>query len=147
MSYAFFFIGLIFGLAFYLALRRAKTSQTWPITEGTITGTSLEARYDDEGDFSGYIPHVHYAYTVEGEQLTSDHYGLTEKTMSETKANQFLALFEEGQRVKVHYNPKRHEDAVLNIEISKLLYFLIAFFFILMGIGLYLIINGWIGSK
>ena len=142
MGYVLFSSGLIFGFFFLLTIRRAKSSQSWPSTKGIIIGTSMEESYDDEGDFSGYIPHVHYEYEVKGEKFTSDDYGLSDKIMNKSKAQQFLAPFSEGQRVTVYYSPKHHNDAVLSTQSGIASYILVAVCAVLAAVGLYMILTG-----
>ena len=138
MGYALIFSGLLFGFFFYLAIRRMQASQSWPSTEGTITGTSLSESYDDEGSLSGYVPHIHYEFKVAGETFTSKNYGLSENTMSLSKAQQFLEAFQTGQKVQVYYNPKHHGDAVLSVQSSKAVYFVVAACIVLVLVGFYI---------
>jgi hypothetical protein len=141
-GYALFIFGLAAFILSMLAIRRAKASKSWPTTEGTITGTELESAYDDDGDLSGYTPRVYYDYTIDGRTYSSGTYGISTGKMNQARAEQVIAPFLAGQKVRVFYNPKNQHDAVINTDFNRTIYILLVISVVLGAGGLVWIIAG-----
>lgn len=121
-GYVLLVFGLLLGLIMIHITRRAKACKDWPTTEGTVTGTSLEPSYNDEGGLIGYIPHVHYDYVVDGKPMSTGTYGIATSTLAPGKAQQLVNRYEHGQKVTVYYNPKQPLDAVICTEFNQTIY-------------------------
>ena len=100
----------------------------WPSVEGKIILHRIEETYDQETGSRTFFPKVQYEYFINSRRYTSDniafriehHY----QNISEAKA--WIAEYQVGQAVTVHYNSLLPHIAVLQINVhSHLLFWMI----------------------
>jgi hypothetical protein len=116
------------GIFFYIGWRNRQknlTALTWPTVKGKIVGSELDSyiKRDDDGDETTmYTPLVTYEYTVEGEVYTCTQVTAQGFTSTNFKSVQLKKLEEYpvGGEVEVHYDPFNPEDALLEIDPSKI---------------------------
>jgi hypothetical protein len=100
--------GMLLGMWFMQD--RARRSQSWPTTLGTV----LEARVEERsGEKKKYRPIIRYAYAVNGAAYESDRYSFGSTRQSKNAADGLCAKYPPGSQVQVHYDPARPSEAVL----------------------------------
>ncbi|MFT3857219.1 MAG: DUF3592 domain-containing protein [Aquabacterium sp.] len=111
---------LVLGIAWLVwhSWRISQTSPAWP----HVMGEMLEARaraFNEIGDQSGTPTHewfteVRYRYTVDGQTYTGTRLrAFGRRHMDEAQAQQEIAPFQPGTRVKVFYDPAKPASSVL----------------------------------
>ncbi|MGD8456654.1 MAG: DUF3592 domain-containing protein [Anaerolineales bacterium] len=116
------------GIFFYIGWRdRQKnlTAMTWPTVMGKIVGSELDSyiKTDEDGDKTTmYRPLVTYEFEVEGDVYTCTQVRAQGFTATNFQSVQLEKLkeFPVGGEVEVHYNPFTPEDALLEIDPSKI---------------------------
>ncbi len=103
------FIGIIF-----FTQRKAKQSQDWPTTTGTIKVSRIETRYDSDSGSVDY-PVVEYSYSVMGKEFTGEKVtpGLQ---WGGTGARKVVERYPAGSQVKVYYNQENPSEALLETK-------------------------------
>ncbi|WP_299463743.1 DUF3592 domain-containing protein [uncultured Microscilla sp.] len=91
----------------YLVISRALQSKTWQKTNGVLTA-SIESTAD-EVDFSAVVP-LKIAYRVDGQIYHCRKVNLYENWKKQAQAAQQL---QSKDFVPVYYNPKNHQEAVI----------------------------------
>ena len=120
---AIFIIGGIIAAYFGInTIKIAIASESWPTVEGKVTRseiTSVIREVERDGisvKETHYIPHVSYHYTVNGLAHISDKVSFVEASYDETCsncANAIRNVYPKDTIVKVHYNPEKPNEAVL----------------------------------
>jgi hypothetical protein len=117
----FFFILIIISSLFIInpwvrIILKAIASKKWPPTEGVIT----KSKFKTEGDGSEYSiwREVEYSYLMKGVEYIGNRisYRITFKNKNwilESNFSSDYKKFQEGQKVKVYYNPQNLKEAVL----------------------------------
>lgn len=109
------FIGHGAGIIVYsvLALVFALESRRWPVAEGVMISARLNGPF---GDGFPYRLRVSYQFTVQGKELVGRRAYFGDSIYSKWAwwfSDRIERKYPSGTRVKVHYNPRRPEDAVL----------------------------------
>ncbi|MBD9423833.1 DUF3592 domain-containing protein [Pseudomonas sp. PDM15] len=117
------FYVLVFGVVMYAGIQQALEmgdSREWPTAEGVITESRITSSYktSSEKGWHGsryeYEVRVQYAYSVDGVSYSGKHLRIRpNQYSSEEHAQQELAEYPVGQRVRVYYNPKEPERSLL----------------------------------
>ncbi len=95
--------------------RLGRASPQWPMAEAKILTATVAAKWHPTAG-TYYVPRVHDAYTVAGQQHVGDmicpgveQFGYGGKTEAQTH----VARYPVGTNVPVHYNPENPTQAVL----------------------------------
>jgi len=109
-------VGLFLGPSGFIKLIKSRRSRRWPVVDGKILESkiihrSTKRRY--EGSYV-YVPIVKYLYEVNEEPFENDtvRYGGANSNIV-SYAQTVCDKYPSGSQVKVYYNPKNPEDAVL----------------------------------
>ncbi|GEM_PF-1802840 len=128
-----------FDYFFLRSVFRQLGTATYPTTVGTVVQSSVETTADSEGGDS-HRPKITFSYEVNGEKFEGDTWRHGDLGLSDpTYAEQVVARYVPGSEVTVHYNPDRHDDAVLSTELDSSDAFLILF----MTVPNLLIVGAW----
>jgi hypothetical protein len=119
------FVGIISFLVGWNSMKKNQAAAAWPTVKGKIISSVLESyiSYDDEGDATTmYRPVITYEFEVDGEVYTSTQVRVSGFAASNLERSQRkkLAAYPEGGEVVVHYNPYSPQDALLEINPSKI---------------------------
>jgi hypothetical protein len=93
---------------------RQRVSTKWPTCEGTVTSASVY--HWQHRTLELYIPRVHYAYDVGGEDHTGKRLAWGQNPFGSTKeedAEDIIARYPVGSKVLVYYNPRKTSESVL----------------------------------
>lgn len=109
----------IFGQAIF-DLWSARKSTRWRVTEGRVTGNSIEVSEYYQRSLLGtdaveqYLPKVAYAYEVEGKSYSNDltAFGLN-PLESREEAAWMLRPYPKGAAIRVRYHPEEPGTSVL----------------------------------
>lgn len=121
VGFVLLFIGLIFLVIGLVALKRAKTAQSWPAIPGTVLSSTVVEHIstDSEGSTStSYEPKVEYQYSVMGQPYTAKRIAFGANSFPYNKAAEIAARYPVGSQVNVHYNPDKVKDATLETNAS-----------------------------
>lgn len=116
------FIGLgaiLVILAIVQFLKAKKAAKSWLTTPGRIISSVVETRRerDMDGDRHTYHePKVTYAYQVNELSYQGDEIGFGKRTMRQTKAEQIVAKYRQGDPVTVYYDPADPAKTVLEMK-------------------------------
>ncbi|NJN44561.1 MAG: DUF3592 domain-containing protein [Anaerolineae bacterium] len=121
-SLAITFIFLVIGAGLswwgWTILQNARSSSSWPATQGQITESTLDHSTDAEGGDS-YSPEVTYTYQVNGIFYENGTIKFGENSYSsQRKAQEILNRYPVGQMVSVYYDPDKPGRAVLEPGVS-----------------------------
>jgi hypothetical protein len=105
--------------------KKNKTAEKWPTVPGVIIGAELDSyvKYDDDGDASTmYTPLITYEYEVEGQVYSNNRVRVQAfvATNMQSVSSKKLEEYPVGGAVEVHYDPLNPEDALLEINPSKI---------------------------
>ncbi len=114
------FVLVLGGLGIFLIIyaqsskRKALQSQSWPVTKGIITESTIKTKVDEEMG-NTYLPIIRYTYEVggmmyEGKRIA---FGSGMEFNSHQKAAEFLVGYPVDHEVSVYYNPEKPNEAVL----------------------------------
>lgn len=111
----FAFIVLIGLIGAWNNYKNAKASESWSSTNGFIVSsrvkTDLGKSDDDE---PRYTASIIYKYTIDGIEYTSERVAFSSHTfLQKGKADRLVFRYPKGKKVKVYYDPKRLQEAVL----------------------------------
>jgi hypothetical protein len=110
-------IGVAMLWLVFCELRRARATRTWPSVSGRVLESTVEEVTDSEG--SAYRPRVAYAYSVAGEEYSSECVSVGQgTTASRRRAEQTTQRYPVGSRVAVHHDPSRPSQAVLETGVG-----------------------------
>jgi hypothetical protein len=95
------------------SIRRASESEAWPKVEGVVLDSAVVAIRD--GGRQLYRPVLRYRYEVGGERYEGSRikWSAILEFRKFSRARAMLDAYRSGQKVAVHYNPKRPGIAVL----------------------------------
>ena len=130
-----------FGYAYFRAVGKAKASETWPTTIGSVLSSEVveeESRDREGGTSTWYNPVVRYSYSAGGRQLQASRLRFgNPRSASRKKAEAAIAIYPVGSSTTVRYNPEKPEEAVLETKKPGPLYLVMALFgipFIVVGL-------------
>jgi hypothetical protein len=111
----FAFIVLIGLIGAWNNYKNAKASESWPSINGSIISsmvkTDLGKSDDDEPRYTASIT---YKYTIDGIEYTGERISFSAGTfLQKGKAKSLVLRYPKGKKVKVYYDPKRLQEAVL----------------------------------
>jgi len=106
-------------------MKKNKVAAKWPTVAGVIVSAELDSyvKYDDDGDATTmYTPLITYEYEVEGEVYTNNRVRVQAfvATNMQSVSSKKLDEYPVGGAVDVHYDPFYPEDALLEIDPSKI---------------------------
>lgn len=116
------YFGIHALLKFQNTRHKLELSQDWGTGEGRILTAEVErdVRRDEDGKSVTYIPHVKYAYQVDGQDYQGDQIGFgTPKFSIAKKANAIVVQYPAGSQISVFYNPLDPGEAVLDRVIFR----------------------------
>jgi len=106
-------------------MKKNKAAANWPTVMGVIISAELDSyvKYDDDGDATTmYTPLITYEYEVEGQVYTNNRVRVQAfvATNMQSVSSKKLEEYPVGGAVQVHYDPFNPEDALLEIDPSKI---------------------------
>ena len=122
-------LAAIFGAISYWygwrTMKKNKVAAKWPTVPGVIISAELDSyvKYDDDGDASTmYTPLITYEYEVEGNVHTNNRVRVRAfvATNMQSVSSKKLDDYPVGSAVEVHYDPFNPDDALLEIDPSKI---------------------------
>ena len=124
---------------------RAKASQNWPWVMGEVLSARVRETVDTTGSgrtISRHFPEVTYEYRVGGRTYRGKRirFGGPLHTDRET-AEAWLQSYPVGGQVRVYYNPKRPQEAVLQPSSSPTAWILIFVGLFSLFVGLALLMD------
>lgn len=96
--------------------RQAEASQSWFPAAGVVKSASLKKHYRKGG--VDYEPKVEYTYTIMGTPYEGKRLSFGVMRTNQKKAWEKLALYPQGGKIVVYYNPDKPTDSVLEREAS-----------------------------
>ncbi|MFL6538561.1 MAG: DUF3592 domain-containing protein [Chthoniobacterales bacterium] len=113
------------------ALREAISMKSWPVAKGSVLESKVEG-YRQSAGSSGtfassparmtlYRPVVRYEYEVDGKRFRGDQIAQSpgwNRAVPEF-AEKIVQRYPTGSDIDVHYNPKRHDQAVLEPRVPR----------------------------
>lgn len=111
---------------------RGLQSRSWPSVEGTIVHLQIREQVVDTTDTGDPIvcvfPNIEYEYEVAGNTYRSTRirFGGTLYWSGEEAIRKLSEMYAPGTPVRVHYNPKRPQEALLEPGISAVAWILFA---------------------
>ena len=143
----FIFTGIIFLVIGLIFRGKVKKAQTWPVVSGTVESTEIKAhKTTTKQGRSGYRtstsyePVVHYTYTVNGQSYTGKRIAYSGFQGAEVTAQEKLKQYPQGGSVQVHYNPKKPQDALLEVSMDATrVYNIMGLIFIVVGVVSFLV--------
>jgi len=118
----FFVVGLLFVVVYTINHGKVHKALTWPVISGTVVATDIKKHSYSSGRGGQrrvhYEPIVNYTYAVGGQNYNGKRltYGAIE--VSEEAASEKLGQFPQGGPVEVHYNPRKPQEAVLELGLE-----------------------------
>jgi len=148
----FVFTGIIFFIIGLIVRRKVKIAQGWPVVSGTVESTEIKKhKTTTKTGRSGfrtsytYEPVVNYTYGVSGQTYTSKRLAYSGFQGAEVSAQEKLKQYPPGGSVQVHYNPKKPQDALLEVSMDATkIYNLMGLIFMAAGVisALVGVVNG-----
>jgi len=91
---------------------REHAATKWPTAPGVITGSEVRVRC---GRTCSHLPDILYIYQVDSERHSSDrvNFGGIMVDWRSPEAEEVVARYPVGASVSVHYDPRNHDEAVL----------------------------------
>jgi hypothetical protein len=105
--------------------KKNKVAAKWPTVPGVIISAELDSyvKYDDIGNATTmYTPLINYEYEVEGQVYSNNRVKVQAfvATNTQSVSRKKLEEYPVGSAVEVHYDPFSPEDAILEIDPSKI---------------------------
>jgi len=109
---------LVFGVLAWRAWEVKQASVQWPSVEGVMLVSQPRSQHlnsaEPEGAQHDWVSEVRYRYSVNGVSHTGDRLrAFGRRHMSREEAEQELALFPVGAKVKVYFDPAKPDSSVL----------------------------------
>ena len=137
------FIGVGVGLQVWASGRAAEAAQ-WPTADGVVVAAYVATRSSSSAGSSGsrgqsYAPVVVYRYAANGQTYESNRIWLTaeQRFGFASSAQDFIADYPPGSRVRVLYDPSNPGDSALINEGAAWWFWLFAVF------GVMILVFGW----
>jgi len=127
VAFVFLLLGVIGTVNWLYWLMKGRQSRNWPTVPGTIVKSQLVTKTDvnatairDLLTTTVYGAKIRYSYMVEGRSLEGGRVGLTGSRWARTDddARNRMAKYPVGQKVTVHYQPNKPENAVLETAVK-----------------------------
>lgn len=116
-----FLIGLVFLAFGAYVLRRHSVAKHWPTVEGKLTALEYVIEYEGRFRVPYLVPKPVYVYSANALDYQGQTHCLDEKSgwIEERKVSKSSNFFcNVGDTVKVHYNPNKPADSVLQVALS-----------------------------
>lgn len=114
------FVAIVVGIVLHQRGAADRARQHWSTVEGRVVESRVETRVEPGADRPGtrYGARVVYAYRVRDRELRGERirFGGTLWRIDPAAAERDLAAYPLGASVTVHFDPKRPEDAVLDVD-------------------------------
>jgi hypothetical protein len=124
--------------------RKARTAESWPIAQGTVTASEVNIRRSrsQKGQRqTSYSPAVSYSYTVAGKTYFADRIGFGQSSgTSRAKAETVAARYPAGAEIAVRYDPQDPSVATLETTAASLFSAVLGGVFVVIG-GLFTLIG------
>jgi len=106
-------------------MKKNKAAANWPTVPGMIISAELDnyVKYDDIGNTTTmYTPLITYEFEVDGQIYINNRVRVQAivATNRQSVSRKKLGEYPLGSAVKVHYDPFNPEDALLEIDQSKI---------------------------
>lgn len=99
---------------------QVKTAETWPTAEGTVISSTIssESSGGTNGPNTTYKARITYEYEAAGRTRRNNVIciGGQLQLSLRGKAENYCLRYPVGEKVTVHYNPKKPTDAVLEVR-------------------------------
>ncbi len=120
-------VGVFDGLIGFVLYKQFQ-AESYPIVRGEIVASSIKRSTDSEGDTT-YRPIVEFRYNVDGTTYseTGHRYG-SFSSSDRGYATRVVARYPTGSEVPVNYNPRKPNDAVLEVGVGNTEHALLLFF-------------------
>jgi hypothetical protein len=144
-----FFVSVLIGattLLYFSAHKFDYYSQLkkWPVTSGIVVATKIV------GD-RAVMPQLYYQYSISGKQFTDSSDLATpafgNKKFRDQTARNVLKDFNQGDTIRVYYNPENMAESVLKINPSWSSYMRYGLAIILQTISIFLLLSGIFSNK
>ncbi|MBK1791895.1 DUF3592 domain-containing protein [Persicirhabdus sediminis] len=129
-------------------LLKAKDSESWPSTQGTIITSELsrDDSYDSETGqkTTMYSANIVYEYSVDGVRRSCDAVSFVSVSGSDlTDARKNLSRYPYGMTVAVYYDPDNADDAILEPGVQQSTWSVLCFGLVFSGVGSLFILLLW----
>ncbi len=112
----------------------ALESRSWPKAEAIVMRAVASESLFKEHNRSSWSLSLEYRYAVKGEEYVSNKYALVYRDYR--KKEKVDALIEKlGDSFMVRYNPKKHAEAIVKVEVSEIYFIGMAMGILVMGGG------------
>ena len=133
---------LVIGLVGFFVVRQwrtARASRSWPVAAGTVLSGEIKAvtERSSDGETTISVPHLRYAYEVDGRRFEGERIRFGRIRESERGARKILERYPVGAGVEVRYDPANPAEATLESKagIGLMVFALVA----LTGLFLYML--------
>lgn len=119
-------IGSIFIIQFWSVRRKFQRAKQWLTTTGKLIDSAIEER--PIRSYKVYFVKVNYEYRVNGRLYRSQRLGFSDGlvgTNSRLEAQTKHLKYKPGSEVRVYYNPAKLDEAVLEPEPNRGIYWLL----------------------
>lgn len=120
MEIIFLLVGFILLIASIWAIIKSISSKKWPTTDGVITASMIHENERTGSSMSSssthYRPDIEFTYSVSGKSYKSTklYFGVKLITIGGYfKSKKLAKKYPVDKQVKVHYNPAKDKEAVL----------------------------------
>ncbi len=112
-------IAAVFGFILYAASQKNKAAAAWPTVPGKIVSSEVQTLRSSENGLS-YEANIVYTYTVDGQALTGNKVNFSAfRSTNKAEPQKKVDAYPAGAEVTVHYNPKKPQEAVLEVLGAK----------------------------
>ncbi len=115
-------IAAVFGFIFYASSQKNKQAAAWPTVPGKVVSSEVRTLRSGGGGQSdlSFEPNVVYTYTVDGQAFTGNKVNFSAfRSTNKAAPQKTVDKYPAGADVTVHYNPKKPQEAVLEIMGAK----------------------------
>jgi hypothetical protein len=123
-------MGFVFVVLATSSRQAALISEDWPTVAGkVISSTILERHPADQGDTLAetvFEPVVEYSYTLQGNTYRGNAPADNHPLISRKRAERINAHYPPGAPLRLHYNPEKPSEAVLEAGAAIPVVFLVA---------------------
>lgn len=123
VKYVLLVFGILLTIFNYIAIRRAKASQNWHITNGIILNSELEVHKSaGKSNSISYSPRIKYKYSIAGNEYTSKRIyfgGNIGSSTKKKKSQRLVDKYPKDSKVDVYYNPMKESMSVLQTGVKS----------------------------
>lgn len=122
-------ISVVLLIKFGVDIRKGYKSRNWPIAEGTVLDSSMEAHQsrDEDGDIrTTYGVTIQFKYLVDGQEFQGNRRTFSNvRTSSARRTEKILERYPPGGSVSVYYDPDDPPSSVLEPGVGSVTYVLL----------------------